>query len=457
MKHYDVIVIGAGSGSIVVEAALDQGLSVALVHKPPYGGTCQNFGCIPSKMLVFPADRIMEIQDSKKLGIDAKVSSVDFQSIMERMRRYRKETQDHEQGSLHDVDNFQYYSGEGSFIRDYTMNVNGETVSGEKIFICNGARPLIPPIKGIESVEYLTSETVLELTDKPESLIIIGGGYIAAEYGHFFAAMGTRVTILQQNERLLPLLEPDISELLIKEMRTRMNIHTNVRVTEAFNHDGEIMIRAVNQQNQEEKTFAAQSILLAAGRTSNADTLHLENTGVTLDQRGFVKVNESLETSMRNIWAFGDIIGKYMFKHVANREAEIAWHNAVHDHKAHMDYHAIPYAVFTCPQIASVGMTEAQAKKNHEILVGNSLYSQTAKGIAMMEEHSFAKAIIDRNTGRLLGFHIIGHHASILIQEVINAMASPEGSPAPLFQGLHIHPALSEIVVVTLQNLKEVK
>ncbi|HVQ01157.1 MAG TPA: FAD-dependent oxidoreductase, partial [Candidatus Thermoplasmatota archaeon] len=335
--------------------------------------------------------------------------------------------------------------------------VNGERISGDKIFICNGARATIPPIKGIETVEYLTNETVLELTEPPESMIIVGGGYIAVEYGHFFAAMGTKVTILQQRERLLPQQEPEISELLQNEMGTRMIIVTNMRAAEVISGQGKYLMKAVDQKTQEEKTFSAQTLLLAAGRTSNADKLHVENTGVALDPRGFVKVNEYLETSKKNIWAFGDIIGKYMFKHVANREAEIAWHNAVHDHKAGMDYHAIPYAVFSYPQIASVGMTESQAKKNHEILVGTGLYSETAKGIAMMDEHSFAKAIIDRNSGRILGFHIIGPHASILIQEVINAMASPDGSPAPLFQGLHIHPALPEVVIVALQNLKEVK
>jgi mycothione reductase len=457
MKHYDVIIIGAGSGSIIAEAALEHEYTVALIHKPPYGGTCQNFGCVPSKMLIFPADRLMEIKEAGQLGINATVHNVDFKAIMERMRRYRKETLDHEQESLHDIDNLQYYAGEGSFIDEYTLQIHNETIAGDKIFICNGARPLIPPITGINTVPYLTNETLLELSEAPESMIIIGGGYIAAEYGHFFAAMGTKVTILQKHERLLPVQEPEVSELLENEMRTRMTVITNIRATEASRHDNDIVVQGIDQHTREEKTIRARSLLLAAGRVSNADTLHLENTSVALDSRGYVKVNEYLETTKKNIWAFGDVIGKYMFKHVANREAEIAWHNAFHDHKAPMDYHAIPYAVFTYPQIASVGMTEAQAKKNHEILVGTGLYSQTAKGLAMMDERSFAKAIVDRQSGKILGFHIIGPHASILIQEVINAMVSPEGTPAPLFRGLHIHPALPEIVFVTLQNLKEVK
>jgi len=177
---------------------------------------------------------------------------------------------------------------------------------------------------------------------------------------------------------------------------------------------------------------------------------------VDLDQRGFIKVNEYLETSKKNILAFGDAIGKYMFKHVANKEADLVAHNIVHDHKAKMEYHAIPYAIFSHPQIASVGMTEEQAKKNHDILVGKAFYSETAKGIAMIEQKGFAKAIIERKTGRILGFHIIGPYAPMLIQEVINAMASPEETPASIFQGLHIHPALPELILVTLQNLKEV-
>jgi dihydrolipoamide dehydrogenase len=209
-----------------------------------------------------------------------------------------------------------------------------------------------------------------------------------------------------------------------------------------------------NSLNGKELTVTAEKILVAAGRKSNADLLKVENTGVKTDSRGYIQVNEYLETSKKNIWAFGDAIGKAMFKHVANEEASVAWRNAVHDHKTKMDYHTIPYAVFTYPEISAVGMTEEEAKKNNKILVGSARYSDVAKGGAMMEYDGFTKAIVDKETGKILGFHIIGPYAPMLIQEVINAMALG-GDISLIAHGMHIHPALPELILRTLGNLSE--
>jgi len=457
MKKYDVIVVGGGSGMDVAEFALMHGLKVAVAHMPPIGGTCQNFGCIPSKMLVFPADRIMEITEAKKLGVNASVQYVDFPAIMERMRNIRTKEQEHELKAIHNIKNFTYYLGEGHFVEDYVLEVNGEKIRGEKFVLCTGARPLIPPIIGIDAVDFLTNESVLDLKQKPESIIMIGGGYIAAEYGHFFAAMGTKVTILHRQERLIPVEEPEISELLKQEMEKRMSIQTNIDVIEVKKQNDEYLVIGKDVRNGEERHFTSKTIFVAAGRKSNADLLQVEKTGVEVDSRGFIKVNEYLETSKKNIWAFGDVIGKYMFKHVANREASLVSHNIVHDTKAKMDYHAIPYAVFSHPQIASVGLTEDQAREKYDVLVGKAVYSSVAMGIVMMEQNGFAKVILERKSGRILGFHIIGPYATILIQEVINIMSSGLGTSEPVFQGLHIHPALSELIQRTFQNVQDVK
>ena len=457
MKEYDVIIVGGGSGLNVAEFALMHGLKVAVVHVPPIGGTCQNFGCIPSKMLVFPADRIMEITEAKKLGLDVAVQYIDFPVIMERMRNIRAKEQEHELKAIHQVKNFTYYLGEGHFVEDYVIEVNGKTIRGKKFVLCTGARPLISSIKGIDAVDFLTNESVLNLKEKPESIIMIGGGYIAAEYGHFFSAMGTKVTILHRQERLIPVEEPEISDLLKQEMEKRMTIQTNIDVIEVKKQNYEYFVIGKDIRSGEEKHFTSKMIFVAAGRKSNADLLQVEKTGVEVDSRGFIKVNEYLETSKKNIWAFGDVIGKYMFKHVANREANLVSYNIVHDHKAKMEYHAIPYAVFSHPQIASVGLTEEQAKKKYDVLVGKAMYSSVAMGIAMMEQKGFAKVILERESRRILGFHIIGPYATILIQEVINAMASGARTAEPVFQGLHIHPALPELIQMTFHNVQEIK
>jgi mycothione reductase len=454
MKKYDVIVIGSGCGTNIVDEALAHGLSVALVDKGPLGGTCANLGCIPSKMLIFAADRITEIQEAKKLGIEAEIRNIDFNFIMERMRKTVREEQERMRRELSHVENLDFYEGQGHFVDDYTIEVTGKKIKGDKIFIASGSRPLIPPIKGLETVDYLTNETVLQLKERPDTLIIIGGGYIAVEYGHFFAAMGTRVTILEMVDRLVLSEEPEISEILKKELSRRMDVYTGVQA-EAVKSNGHDVTVVVNDlRGGVKKEFTAQRILVAVGRRSNADLLKVENTGVEVDKRGFIKIDEYLETTKKNIFAVGDANGQQMFTHVANVEASLAADNAVHGGKIKMDYSAAPHAVYSHPQIASVGMTEEAAKKAHKVLVGKAKYSDVAQGEAMMEKNGFAKAIVEADTRKILGFHIIGPYAPILIQEVINAMASGGGIDQ-IQTGMHIHPTITELIPHVLSNLKD--
>lgn len=454
MKEYDVIVIGSGSGSIISNQALAHGFKVALVDKGPIGGTCLNVGCIPSKLLIFPADRVREIQEAERLGIRVDIKNIDFHAIMERMRGIIRENQNHVREGIHTIPDLDFYEDTGRFIDDYTLEVKGEKIKGQKIFIVSGARPLIPQINGIEDVGYLTNETLLKLEEKPESLIIVGGGYIAAEFAHFFSAMGTRVTVLQRAERLVKEEEPEISDLLKKKMEERMDVHTSTEVLEAGREGERARVVSKDRISGEKKEFVAEKILIAAGRKSNADLLEVGNSSIETDERNYIKVDDSFETSKENIWALGDAIGKAMFKHSANVEASLVWHNAVHGAKDKLDFSLVPHAVFTYPQIASVGLKEAEAKERHKILVGKAMYNEVAKGKAMKEDESFAKIIIEKESWKILGFHIIGPYAPILIQEVINAMAVG-GTVMPLINGMHIHPALPEVVQTTLENLRE--
>jgi dihydrolipoamide dehydrogenase len=454
MKKYDVIVIGSGAGASILQPALSQGLKVALVDKGPLGGTCLNVGCIPSKMLIYPADIVVDIEGAKRLGINAKVTGIDFGAIMKRMRGVVNEGQSHVRMGLENTKNLDFYEEEGHFVEDYTLDVSGEKIQSKKIFIASGARVLVPPIKGIGEVDYLTNENALELRESPESLIIIGGGYIAAELGHFFAAMDSKVTILQRDNRLVPAEEPEVSELLKGEMEKRMNIQVDMEAVEVKNKGRKVIVVGRDLNSGEEREFTAERIMVAAGRKSNADLLKVENTGVKTDKRGFILVDDFLETSKKNIWALGDANGQQMFRHVANVEAELAWHNSLGEHKAKMDYKATPHAVFTYPQIAGVGLTEEEAKKKHKILVGKAHYSEVAKGEAMVENKVFAKAVVDKGTLKILGFHIIGPYAPILIQEVTNAMAN-DMDIYSIGRSMHIHPALPELIVATLGNLQE--
>jgi dihydrolipoamide dehydrogenase len=456
MKKYDVIVIGSGCGMNIVDEALRLGLNVALVDKGPLGGTCANTGCIPSKMLIFAADRIAEIQEARELGIEAEIRNIDFGFIMERMRKSARENREHMKQGIAETKDLDFYEGSGRFVADHTIEVNGETIKGDKVFIAAGSRPLIPPIKGLEDVDYLTNETVLELKERPESVIIIGGGYIAVEYGHFFAAMGTAVTMLEMADRLILSEEPEIAELLKKQLSRRMEVHTGVQAQELKGNAGGVTVTVNDIKAGKKREFSAQKTLVAVGRRSNADLLALDNTGVEVDRRGFIKVDEYLETTKKNIFAVGDINGQQMFTHVANEEASLAAYNGIHGGtRVKMNYSAAPHAVYSRPQIASVGLTEEAASKAFKVMVGKGMYSDVAQGDAMMERNGFAKAIVEANSRKMLGFHIIGPYAPILIQEVIEAMASGGGIDQ-IQTSMHIHPAITELIPAVLSNLKDI-
>lgn len=455
MKSYDAIVIGSGAGAIISDEAASKSLKVALVDKGPLiGGTCLNWGCIPSKMLIYTADRIVEIEEATKLGIEAEIKNIDFHSIMERMRQSRQESQAHIREGLKQSKNLDFYEGAGYFVGDYLLEVKKEKLRGEKVFIASGSRPFIPPIKGSENVDYLTNESVLELKERPDSLIIIGGGYIAVEFGHFFAAMGTKVTILEMADRLVLSEEPEISDLLKSELSKRMGVYTNALAEEVKESEHGVVVVTKNTNTGKRREFAAQRIMMAVGRRSNADILRVENTGVETDKKGFIKVNEYLETNQKGIFAIGDANGQQMFRHMANREAEIVAQNTFYGTKIKVDYSAVPHAVYSHPQVASVGLTEAKAREDYNIIVGRMKYFDIAKGEAMMEKEGFAKAIVEKGSDTILGFHIIGPYAPELIQEVVNAMTSGGGTEE-LGQGIHIHPALSELIPTTVNSVGE--
>ncbi|MBM3291326.1 dihydrolipoyl dehydrogenase [Candidatus Bathyarchaeota archaeon] len=453
MEHFDILVVGSGSGASIVDAALSQGLKVALVERDKLGGTCLNRGCIPSKMIIYPGNIINTIKTAEKFGINATIENIDFALIMEKMRKSIEIDRKHIEIGVKNSPELRYYHGTGEFIADYTMRVGDDIIQAKNIFLVTGARPEIPPIKNLNNIKYWTSDDVWGLTKKPKSLIICGGGFIAVEMAHFFSSMGVEVTIISRSSRLLKNIEPEISETLTQSMRTRMTIVTDVEVIEV--KDGEGYKEVIAEDKLGKKlSYKAGELLIAAGLKSNADLMNLSKTGVQLDERGWIKVNEYFETTKDRIWAFGDAIGKGMFKHVANQEAEVVWHAFSHNHRHPFRFDNIPYAIFSWPEIASVGLTEEMAKKQgKKVLVGIWNYADTAYGVAMGEEDGFVKFVVEEETLKILGCHIVGPHASILIQEVVNCLYCGDSTIYPIIDAMHIHPALSEVVQRAAFNL----
>ena len=453
MTEYDVVVLGSGSGSHIVTRALKEGMSVGWIDEGPLGGTCMNVGCIPSKMLIHVADRVMEIREAGRLGVMADISAIDFVSVMIAMREVVARRQNTLLEAIKSWDNLTFYRERARFTGERTLKVGEEEeIRGGKVFVATGARPLVPPIEGMEDIDYITNESVLDLESPPRSTVVIGGGYIGTEYAHFLSAMGAEVTLLQREPSLVPAEDEQVSELLESRLKERMDVRTSTTVT-GVRQSGNGYVVAAEGEGDGELEFFAESVFLAAGRRSNADRLDAESGGIELDDAGYIAVNGKLETSADRVWAFGDAIGKAMFTHAANRESVIAWHNSTSEDQVEMDYAGVPHAVFSWPQVAAVGITEREARESgRDYLVGVASYSDVAKGEATRERDAFAKAIVDAESRRILGFHIVGPEAPVLIQEVVNAVTAGQ-DVGDVTSSMHIHPALSELVTAALHRV----
>jgi mycothione reductase len=454
VEEYDVMVIGSGAGMNVASKGVQAGMRVAVVEHGLMGGTCLNTGCIPSKILLYPADVIRELEDARGIGVEGTIAGVDFPLIMRRMRSFVAADREQMEEGVSMVEALKVYRHTGEFVADYRLKVGGETITAPKIVIASGARALVPPVEGLEDAGYIDHVSVLDLESLPESLIIIGGGYIACEYGHFFSALGTRVTILEMMPRLLLGEDAEISEIVERRFSRYVEIHTNHKVVKVDKRDGVRIAIAVDGESGEEREFVAQEVMLAAGVRSNADLLRPELTGVETDERGWIKTDQYLQTTKSDIWALGDATGRFMFRHTANYEAEVVWTNAFTEHKHQVDYHAVPHAVYGHPQVGAVGLTEERAKEvDYEILVGRARYMDVTKGYAMGEEDGMVKVIVEQGTGRILGCHIVGPHAAILVQQIVYLMNAGDQDYMPLADAQVIHPALSEVVINAFGNM----
>ena len=445
MKDYDLIVIGTGSGMNYVNSIIDSNpkMKIAVIDKDEPGGICLTRGCIPSKLLLYPAELVRDLETAPLFGIKLEIKDIEFRTIMERMRKRIGEDIEMIRQGLTENDYLDYYPETAEFISPYTLKAGDEILHSEMIFLCTGSKPAVPPVRGLEEAGYLTSDTVLGLNECPKSLAILGGSYIGAEYGHFFSAMGAEVTVIGRNQHFLPQEEPEVSELARIKMSEYMRILTNHEAIEVRKEKGgQKTVIAKDRGSGEETEVTADEILVATGRAPNTDILHPEKAGIKTDPHGWILVNEYLETSQPNIWAFGDANGKYLLKHVGNYESGIVYLNAIMQEKVKVDYHAVPHAVFSYPEIAGVGMSEKEAIEEFgekRVIIGFKLFEDTAKGSAMETRDYFVKVILDGLEDKILGAHIIGPHASVLIHQIIPLMYTASRSAKPMMQMMDIH------------------
>ncbi|WP_121823171.1 dihydrolipoyl dehydrogenase [Halostella salina] len=458
MDEVDFLVIGSGSGLDVANAAANRGQSVAVVEKGPLGGTCLNRGCIPSKLLLYHADVLETVERAGEFHIDADVADVDFAEIVREVNEEVNADSESIREGLQSSPRHDLYEGEGRFVDDRTVEVvsgddEGARIRAETVLIAAGTRPAVPDIDGIERTEYLTSTEALQLETPPDHLVIVGGGYIAAELGHFFGTFGSDVTIIGRRPNLLPNADEAVAEAFTDRYADRFTVHTGHAATAVSETDGTVTVEAQPYEygpdggvsEEGAVSVTGDELLVAAGRTPNTDLLDLDATGVETDDSGFVETDEYLRTTADGVWALGDIVGEYLLKHSANHEAQAVARNLFGDDLQPVDYSAMPFAVFASPEVAGVGAREEDLRESdREYATRTYRYDETARGSAMKAD-GFFKAIIDLD-GEILGCHIIGPEASNLIQEVVVAMKAGSGTVQDIRESVHIHPALSEVV-----------
>ncbi len=439
MKRYDIIAIGGGAAGLVTTAgAAGLGARTALVERGRMGGECLWTGCVPSKALLAAARFVAAAREGARYGVELGEPRVEFARVMAHVHAARRTIEPHDSPERFRGLGVDVYESSAAFLADDRLEVSGETLTARHFVIATGSRPAVPDIPGLHDVEFLTNEDVFEIDALPPSLLVLGGGAVGVELAQAFALLGSRVTLLEVDERLLRSEDAEMAELLHARLeRDGVTIHTGARIERvARTSDGV-------QLTTSQATFDAAALLVAAGRKANTDTLGLEETSVELTANG-LKLDKYLRTTARNIWAAGDVTGAPRFTHVADYQARLVLRNALFPGRKAADYSTVPWAIYTHPELAHVGLTEAEARDQHGsgVQVWRKPLNELDRGVADGLADGMVKLIADAK-GRLLGGHAIGPHASTLLGEI--ALAMKKGiTLSELSSVMHAYPTYPE-------------
>ncbi|MEV1114829.1 mycothione reductase [Actinosynnema sp. NPDC049800] len=454
MRHFDLVIIGTGSGNSIVDERF-AGWNIAIVEKGVFGGTCLNVGCIPTKMFVHTADVAAAPSSGARLGVDAHLDGVRWTDVRDRIfgridpiseggRRWRAE----------ENANVTVYEGTARFTGPKTLDTGtGEVITADRFVLAAGSRPVVPDVADLDSVGYHTSDTVMRLDALPPRLTILGSGFVAAEFAHVFSSFGVQVTVVGRSDLLLRHEDREIATRFTETAAQKWDVRLKRKAVRAERVDGVVRLHLEGPDGAE--VVESEELLVAVGRTPNSDLLDLAATGVDVHPDGRVVVDEHQRTSVEGVYALGDISSEYQLKHVANHEARVVQHNLLHpDEPISSDHRFVPAAVFSSPQIASVGLTEEQAvERGVRYVTAAQAYASIAYGWAMEDTTGFAKVMADPDTGLILGAHVIGPQASSVIQPVIQAMSFGLDARTMARGQYWIHPAMPEVIENALLNL----
>jgi mycothione reductase len=449
--HYDLLVIGAGSGNMVL-GDLPESWRVAIVEEDRFGGTCLNRGCIPSKMLVHTADVAETVRDAGRFGIGAELVDVNWPAVRQRVFG-RLDPKDGQAVAYQRRRGVDVYRHEARFVSPTAVEVGGDQLSADRVVLATGSRPHIPGLAGLESTPYLTSDTVMRIETLPASMVVLGGGAVAAEMSHVFGSLGVKVTIIGKDPVLLDDRDEDVSESFTSRMRDRFEVWTSAEPLRVGRTAGGMEVHF--EVGGVVQSVEAEVLLVATGRRPNSDRLDVSAAGIGVDEHGHVVVDKHYRTGMPGIWAFGDLVNHFGLKHMANAEGRVVHHNLTHpEDLIELIAPVVPSAVFAHPQVASAGLTEQWLRSSGARFESATVpYRDVAYGWALEDTGSFVKVIADPVTRLVIGAHIIGAEASLLIQPLVQAMCLRSTVDALATQVIYPHPALSEAVHQALLKL----
>jgi pyruvate/2-oxoglutarate dehydrogenase complex dihydrolipoamide dehydrogenase (E3) component len=451
---YDAIVIGSGqAGNPLSQKLADHGWTVALIEKEHLGGTCINTGCTPTKTMIASAQVAHYARNAPRWGVRAKDVSVDLPAIV---ARKDKVVQSFRSGQQHKVDqrpNLRLYRGQARFTGPHRLVVRDQELEAERIFINTGARAAIPRIEGLDAAGYLTNASIMELTELPEHLLILGGGYIGLEFGQMFRRFGSRVAVIHHGGEILPREDAEVAAELRKALEAEgIHFALNTRTTRVQKTNGQIVLTLDDPNSP--STLSGSHLLVATGRTPNTDGLGLEKAGVEIDSRGFIKVNSRLETNVPGIWALGDVKGGPAFTHISYNDYQIVYANLIEGKNLTIENRYVPYSVFTDPQLGGVGLTEKEARaKGYKLKIGKIPMSYVARAIERDETAGLMKLIVNASNDRILGASILASEGGELVQMLGVLMLSD--LPYTVLKGaVYIHPTLAEGFFSLMEDVK---
>lgn len=453
---FDAIVIGSGqAGNPLSHRLADLGWKVALIEKSHLGGTCINTGCTPTKTVVHRAQVAHYVRNAARWGVHAADVSVDMAKIAAQKEQIVQSFRAGQQSQVDKRPSLHLHRGHARFVSPREVRVGDQVLESDKIFVDTGGRAHIPAIPGLDKVAYLTNENVMDLTELPRHMIILGGGYIGLEFSQAFRRFGSMVTVIHSSGQIVPREDPEVAAELQKALEAEgISFRMNARTTRVEQRGGDIVLTIEVGGGTEEIT--GSHLLIATGRRPNTDDLGLEKAGVETDKNGFIKVNDRLETNVPGIWALGDVKGGPAFTHISYNDFQIVYGNLVDGKNFSTRDRPVPYCVFTDPQLGGVGLTEKEARaKGYKLKIGRVPMTWVARALERDETAGLMKIVVDAATDRILGASILATEGGELVQILGTLMLT--GQPYTLLKGaVYIHPTLAEGFFALMEAVKPV-